>query len=62
MTSGDTLTAQEWLNGRNLKREEMREKCVSDLLWRVHHSSILKKMWKQVGGRTLTPADLIDKC
>lgn len=62
MTSGDTLTAQEWLNGRNLKREEMREKRVSDLLWRVHHSSLLKKMWKQVGGRTLAPADLIDKC
>ena len=62
MTSGDTLTAQEWLNGRNLKRDEMREKRVSDLLWRVHHSSLLKKMWKQVGGCTLTPADLIDKC
>lgn len=29
--SGDTLTAQEWLNGRSLKREEMCSLQVSEL-------------------------------
>lgn len=62
MTTGETLTAQEWLNGRNLKRNEMNGKQVTDLLWRVHHSNLLKRMWKQVGGITVTPADLVDKC
>ncbi|MGX5377345.1 phosphotransferase family protein [Ligilactobacillus sp. LYQ135] len=62
MTSGDILTAQEWMRGRNLHRNEMGEKRVSALLYRVHHSSLLKKMWRQVGGLTITPTDLLDEC
>ncbi|MBD5069523.1 MAG: phosphotransferase family protein [Lactobacillus sp.] len=57
--SGDTLTAQEWLNGRSLKRNEMCSLQVSKLLYRLHHSSLLKKMLLQVGGQAYTPTDLL---
>lgn len=59
MVSGDTLTAQEWMNGRSLKREEMCSVQVSQLLYRMHHSKLLKKMLLQVGGKTYTPDDLL---
>lgn len=57
--SGDTLTAQEWLNGRSLKREEMCSLQVSELLARMHGSKLLKKMLLRVGGKTYTPVDLL---
>ena len=62
MTSGDTLTAQEWMNGRTLHRNEMSEAQVARLLYRVHHSKLLKKMWMQVGGPVFTPQDFLDQC
>ncbi|HIX02445.1 MAG TPA: phosphotransferase family protein [Candidatus Ligilactobacillus excrementigallinarum] len=62
MASGDTLTAQEWLNGRNLRPDEMKQEKVSALLFRVHHSALLKRMWKQVGGVVTTPMKLLDEC
>lgn len=62
MPSGDTLTAQEWMNGRNLQRNEMKQKRVSSLLYRVHHSILLKRMWKQVGGTVTTPNNILDDC
>lgn len=43
ISTGDTLTAQEWLNGRSLYRSEMGQKSVSDLLYKVHHTPVLKK-------------------
>ena len=59
MTSGDTLTAQEWLNGRCLRKDEMASQKVASLLYRLHHSALLKRMLKQVGGRTVTPEELL---
>ncbi|MCL5444427.1 phosphotransferase, partial [Lactobacillus johnsonii] len=44
ISSGDVLTAQEWLNGRTLSRKEMADTAVAKLLARVHHSKLLKKM------------------
>ena len=44
MVSGDTLTAQEWMNGRCLSKDEMCSEDVTSLLYRVHHSELLKKM------------------
>lgn len=61
ISTGDTLTAQEWLNGRSLYRSEMRQKSVSDLLYKVHHTPVLKKMLIQVGGKVVTPIDLVRK-
>lgn len=55
MTSGDTLTAQEWLNGRSLQKDEMKSKMVSKMLFKIHHSSLLLEMLKKVGGQIVTP-------
>ncbi|ATO44069.1 phosphotransferase family protein [Loigolactobacillus coryniformis] len=54
ISSGDVLTAQEWLNGRTLSRKEMADTAVAKLLARVHHSKLLKKMLQRVGGMTVT--------
>ncbi|KRL04764.1 phosphotransferase family protein [Liquorilactobacillus oeni] len=60
ISTGDTLTAQEWLNGRSLTKEEMKQTRVAKLLARVHHSTVLSKMLQQVGGRYIFPAELIE--
>ncbi|HJE86879.1 phosphotransferase family protein [Levilactobacillus brevis] len=59
LASGDVMTAQEWLNGRTLHREEMREQRVARLLHRVHHAHLLHDMLLKVGGRFTTPAQLL---
>lgn len=61
MSSGDTLTAQEWLNGRCLHKREMKTRQVSELLYRIHHSKLLKKMLYQVGGEIVTPQKALDR-
>lgn len=59
LSSGDSLTAQEWLEARSLHRDEMKTKPVSDLLYRLHHSKLLYRMLRQVVGQTITPASLL---
>ena len=61
MVSGDTLTAQEWMNGRCLAKDEMCSEDVTSLLYRVHHSELLKKMLLQIGGRIVTPYELLNR-
>ena len=61
MVTGETVTAQEWKNGRSLHRDEMMQAQVSELLYRVHHRPVLKRMLKQVGGQTLTPFELLNQ-
>ncbi|KRM19425.1 phosphotransferase family protein [Ligilactobacillus hayakitensis DSM 18933 = JCM 14209] len=62
MISGDTLTAQEWLNGRSVSKDEMVfDKRVKSLLYKVHHSSVLKKMLRQVGGQVKGPTEFLDE-
>ncbi|WP_178198359.1 phosphotransferase family protein [Ligilactobacillus sp. Marseille-Q7487] len=61
MNTGETLTAQEWLNGRCLTRQEMTSPQVAALLYRVHHSQLLKKMLYQVGGQIVTPSEVLNR-
>lgn len=61
LATGDVMTAQEWLNGRTLHRQEMREQRVAQLIHRVHHSQLLHDMLNKVGGRSTTPAQLLDR-
>ncbi|WP_367294737.1 phosphotransferase [Levilactobacillus yonginensis] len=61
LATGDVMTAQEWLNGRTLRRSEMREQRVARLLHRVHHSHLLHDMLLKVGGRSTTPAQLLTR-
>ncbi|TLQ25251.1 aminoglycoside phosphotransferase [Lacticaseibacillus rhamnosus] len=58
VSTGDVLTAQEWLDGETLTREQMMQPVVAKMLAQVHHSSLLKRMLRQVGGQILDPARL----
>lgn len=57
--NGDVLTAQEWLNGRTLKSEEMSSPEVAQLLCRIHTSEPLRSMLSRVGGEEITPQKLM---
>src|SRR5699024_8197284 len=41
MENGDVITAQEWIEGRALHREEMQDKAVTNLIYKIHHSDEL---------------------
>ena len=58
VSTGDVLTAQEWLDGKTLTREQMMQPVVAKMLAQVHHSSLLKRMLRQVGGQVLDPTQL----
>ena len=50
--NGDTLTAQEWLEGRLLTPNEIGQRNdVIDVLYHLHHSNSLKTMLTRIGGR-----------
>lgn len=57
--NGDILTAQEWCNGRNLEKLEMKSSRVAEILRKVHCSMSLKRMLERVGGSHITPQDLL---
>lgn len=57
--NGDVLTAQEWCNGRNLEKGEMKSSRVVEILQKVHCSLSLKRMLERVGGIFITPQDLL---
>ncbi|SFB37145.1 Thiamine kinase [Lentibacillus halodurans] len=55
MENGDVITAQEWLDGRELKAEEMQHHRVADLLRKIHSSSELLHMLMRLGKKPVTP-------
>lgn len=57
MENGDVITAQEWLDGRELKAAEMRHHRVADLLGKIHGSSELLHMLMRLGKKPVTPDD-----
>ncbi len=58
--NGDTLTAQEWLEGRALTPEEIGQRNdVIDVLYHLHHSNSLKEMLERVGGKVMRPEDFL---
>ncbi|SDM90906.1 Thiamine kinase [Fictibacillus solisalsi] len=59
--NGDVITAQKWLNGRELKASEMNNDAVGRLLGRIHGSSELLDMLKRLGKKPLTPELIIDE-
>lgn len=54
MENGDVITAQEWLDGRTLERDEMKHERVAELLYKIHHSSELLHMLVRLGKRPKT--------
>lgn len=58
--NGDTLSAQEWLEGNLLEAEEIGlRNDVIDVLYQLHHSDSLKKMLKKMGGSVMSPQKML---
>ncbi|MCF1617568.1 phosphotransferase family protein [Tetragenococcus koreensis] len=59
---GDTLSAQEWLEGRLLEPEEIGQRNdVIDVLYHLHHSRSLKDMLKKMGGIVKPPKKMLEE-
>ncbi|WP_174729379.1 phosphotransferase family protein [Mesobacillus harenae] len=59
LETGDVITAQQWLNGRELKPPEMNDDRVALLLKKIHCSKPLLGMLKRLGKHPLHPEDLL---
>lgn len=55
LDNGDVITAQEWLDGRELKAEEMQRPDVAELLRKIHQSSELLHMLMRLGKKPVSP-------
>ncbi|AGT33159.1 phosphotransferase [Geobacillus genomosp. 3] len=55
LENGDVFTAQQWLNGRELKPNEMGSEQVAALLRKIHSSKELVTMLKRLGKTPLRP-------
>ncbi|MGG0717385.1 phosphotransferase family protein [Robertmurraya massiliosenegalensis] len=60
LESGDVITAQQWLEGRELKPPEMIGERVAKLLQKIHGSDPLLGMLKRMGKTPLQPSHLIE--
>jgi thiamine kinase-like enzyme len=54
MENGDVITAQEWVEGRELKQNEMREQKVAELIRKIHDSQELLYMLMRLGKTPLS--------
>lgn len=59
LENGDVVTAQQWLNGRELKQAEMNNERVARLLKKIHSSKPLLEMLKRLGKSPLFPNMLL---
>ncbi len=59
LETGDVITAQQWLNGRELKQSEMNNERVAKLLKKIHSSKPLLEMLKRLGKSPLAPNMLL---
>lgn len=59
MENGDVITAQHWLNGRELKPVDMNSEKVTQLLSKIHHSKELLGMLKRLGKTPLLPEQVL---
>lgn len=59
MENGDVITAQHWLNGRELKPEEMKDERVARLLNKIHSSKPLSTMLERLGKEPFQPEHML---
>jgi thiamine kinase-like enzyme len=60
LENGDVITAQHWLNGRELSQEEMNGENVANLLRKIHQSQPLLSMSKRMGKTPVEPEMILD--
>ncbi|WP_407926436.1 phosphotransferase [Aquibacillus kalidii] len=61
LENGDVVTAQQWLDGKELNPEEMQHPKVAKLLSKIHHSSELLDMLLRIGKKPLRPDEVLFK-
>ncbi|MGT2930237.1 cell cycle regulator CcrZ [Streptococcus dentasini] len=59
MSNGDVMSAQEWLNGRILNKQDMGSKQIIQILLRMHRSRTLVNQLSQLNYKIETPRDLV---
>ncbi|MDO4681120.1 MAG: phosphotransferase family protein [Aerococcus sp.] len=59
-TSGDVFSAQEWMNGHLLSKQEMQSMQVIHLMHHYHHSDNLYRMLKKIGGKMWEASDFLE--
>lgn len=59
MENGDVITAQHWMEGRELKPSDMDGDHVAELLHKIHHSKELLDMLKRMEKEPLTPSSIL---
>ncbi|WP_407272274.1 phosphotransferase [Radiobacillus sp. PE A8.2] len=59
LENGDVITAQQWLEGRELSSEEMKHPRVAELLSKIHHSSELLDMFMRIGKKPIEPEAIL---
>ncbi|MFD2618009.1 phosphotransferase family protein [Terrilactibacillus laevilacticus] len=60
LTNGDVLTAQQWLNGRELNASEMSSKKVATLLKKIHSSDHLLLTFSKLGKKPISPKNILN--
>ncbi len=60
LESGDVITAQRWIQGRELKAKEMRHARTAKLLANIHESADLLDMFTRMGNKPLIPSVMIE--
>lgn len=58
LENGDVITAQEWLDGKELNPEEMQHPMVANLLGKIHHSAELLDLLTRMGKKPMDPSFL----
>jgi thiamine kinase-like enzyme len=61
LENGDVITAQHWLDGRELSHQEMNEEQVAKLLRKIHKSKPLLSMLKRLGKSPLRPESIFSQ-
>ncbi|MFD1606842.1 phosphotransferase [Oceanobacillus luteolus] len=61
MENGDVITAQEWLEGRELTPEDMKSRQITDLLKKIHQSPELLHMLMRLGKKPVTSDERLDE-
>ncbi|MET3682689.1 thiamine kinase-like enzyme [Alkalibacillus flavidus] len=55
LADGDVITAQKWLEGRVLSKDEMQQEAVVQLMSKIHHSSEILHLFMRMGKKPLEP-------
>lgn len=59
LESGDTITAQQWVTGRKLNSDDMKNERVAKLLKKIHRSKPLLKMLRRLGKTPVLPENML---